>query len=329
MMKRKAAVIYFLAILLILTAFFSLSGNGTIPFAQVMQMLFSSGGSAESFIIHELRLPRVILAVLCGGALGAAGAVLQSVLRNPLASPDLLGISAGGGCAGLFILLWLPALMPFMGIAVFCGALLVTLFICAAAWKKNYSPLQLILTGVALSALFGTFSSIMLIMASGKYSAIFDFLAGGFANASWVQIKYFAPGMVVSIIGAAAMAKKLDILSLGEEAADNLGINVMQMRMLALSVAALGAASVAGAAGMLGFAGLIAPHTVRLLGKSGSNTFIIPAGALAGAELVLLGDWLGQMAAPEMTNIPAGVFLSGCGALFFIFLLNNSKRGEI
>ena len=328
-MNRKITIIITLAALLAVTAFLALSGNGTIPFDQVMKLLFAPGDCAESFIIRELRLPRVILAMLCGGALGAAGAVLQSVLRNPLASSDLLGISAGGGCAGLFILLWFPALMPFMGAAVFCGALLVTSLICLAAWKKRYSPLQLILTGVALSALFGTFSSIMLILASEKYSAIFDFLAGGFANASWVQIKYFAPGAVLSIIAAAAMAKKLDILALGEETAANLGINVVQMRVLALTVAALGAASVAGAAGMLGFAGLIAPHTVRLLGKSGTNSFIIPAGSLAGALLVVLGDWLGQILVPEMHGIPAGVFLSGCGALFFIFLLSASRRDEL
>ncbi|MBE6363768.1 MAG: iron ABC transporter permease [Lentisphaerae bacterium] len=328
-MKRKVTIIAILAILLTVTAFAAMSGNGSIPFARVMKLLFYSGDCAESFIIRELRLPRVILAMLCGGALGAAGAVLQSVLRNPLASPDLLGISAGGGCAGLCILLWFPALMPFAGVAVFCGALLVTLFICLAAWKKRYSPLQLILTGVALSALFGTFSSIMLIMASEKYSAIFDFLAGGFANASWMQIKYFAPGAVLCIIAAMMSAKKLDILALGGDTAVNLGINVVKMRMLALTVAALGAASVAGAAGMLGFAGLIAPHTVRLLGKSGTNSFIIPAGALAGALLVVLGDWLGQIAAPEIHSIPAGVFLSGCGALFFIFLLSASRGDEL
>lgn len=328
-MNRKIKVFTILVLLLAVTVVAAMSGNGTIPFSEVMKLLFDAGNCTESFIIHELRLPRVILAMLCGGALGAAGAVLQSVLRNPLASPDLLGISAGGGCAGLFILLCFPALMPFMGVAVFLGALLVTLFICLAAWKKHYSPLQLILTGVALSALFGTFSSIMLIVASEKYSAIFDFLAGGFANASWMQIKYFAPGAVLSTIAAMAMAKKLDILALGEETAANLGINVVQMRVLALIVAALGAASVAGAAGMLGFAGLIAPHTVRLLGKSGTNSFIIPAGALAGALLVVLGDWLGQVLVPEMHDIPAGVFLSGCGALFFIFLLSASRRDEL
>lgn len=328
-MNRKIIIIIILALLLIFTALAALSGNGSIPFSQVFQLLFASGGDADSFIIRELRLPRVILAMLCGGALGTAGAVLQSVLRNPLASPDLLGISAGGGCAGLLVLLWFPALMPFMGAAVFVGALLVTVLICLAAWKKRYSPLHLILTGVALSALFGTFSSLMLIVAAERYTAVFDFLAGGFANASWQQIKYFAPGAAISIIATMMISGKLDLLALGEDTAANLGINVQQMRSIALMIAALGAASVAGAAGMLGFAGLIAPHTVRLLGKSGTNRFIIPAGALAGAELVVLGDWLGQILVPEMHGIPAGVFLSGSGALFFIFLLSSARRNEL
>ena len=134
-MNRKSTVMILLVVLLILTMFAALSGNGTIPLGKVLKMLFFSGAGAENFIVRELRLPRVILAAFCGGALGVAGAVLQSVLRNPLASPDLLGISAGGGCAGLFILLWFPALMPFMGVAVFCGALLLIFVIMYAAFK--------------------------------------------------------------------------------------------------------------------------------------------------------------------------------------------------
>ena len=307
----------------------ALSGNGTIPFTEVIRMLFSSGSSAEDFIVRELRLPRVILAAFCGSALGVSGAVLQSVLRNPLASPDLLGISAGGGCAGLVILLWFPVLMPYMGMAVFAGSLAVTMLICLAAWKKSFPPLQLILCGVALSALFGTFSAAMMILASERYAAVFDFLLGGFASASWEQVKFFVPGATISIAASGMMAKKLDVLSLGEDAAYNLGVKVRKVRLLALSTAALGAASAAGAAGLLGFAGLIAPHTVRLLGKSGSNKFIVTASALAGAELVVLGDWLGQRFSPGIHELPAGIFLSGCGALFFIVLLNNLKRGEM
>lgn len=328
-MNRKSFVVTVLAILLALTMLAALSGNGTIPFAEVIKMLLSNGESAEDFIVRELRLPRVILAAFCGSALGVSGAVLQSVLRNPLASPDLLGISAGGGCAGLMILLWFPALMPFMGMAVFAGSLAVTLLICLAAWKKAFPPLQLILSGVALSALFGTFSAAMMILASERYAAVFDFLLGGFSGASWQQVKFFVPGAAIAVAASGLMAKKLDILALGEDAAFNLGIKVRRMRLIALCVAALGAASAAGAAGLLGFAGLIAPHTVRVLGRSGSNRFIICASALAGAELVVLGDWLGQRFSPGIYELPAGIFLSGCGALFFIFLLNNLKRGEM
>ena len=328
-MNRKSTVMILLVVLLILTMFAALSGNGTIPFGAVMKMLFISGEGAESFIVRELRLPRVILAAFCGGALGVAGAVLQSVLRNPLASPDLLGISAGGGCAGLAILLWFPALMPFMGVAVLVGSMAVTLLICLAAWKRAFPPLQLILCGVALSALFGTFSALMMILASERYAAVFDFLLGGFSSASWYQVKFFVPGAAAAIIASLGMAKKLDILALGEDAAHNLGVRVRPMRLWALTVAALGAASAAGAAGLLGFAGLIAPHTVRVLGKSGSNSFIIAASAFAGAELAVLGDWLGQRLTSGIHELPAGIFLSGCGALFFMFLLNNSRRGEI
>lgn len=316
--------------LLAITVPAALWGNGTFSPAEILAFLCGkSSNETLKTIIIELRLPRIIAALLCGAALGTAGAVLQSVLRNPLASPELLGISAGGGCAGLALLIWLPGCFQYLGIAVFAGALTVTLLIFAAARSRWFSPLRLILAGVALGALFGTVSTVILMLGTDRYNMVFNFLLGGFAGVSRYELKLFAPGLIIAIIAAYSIRNKLDILALGDDCAFALGLKVPQFRLAALLVAALGAASTAGIAGLLGFAGLIAPHTVRLLGKSGSNRFVIPASALAGAELVLLGDWLGQLAAPEGGEIPAGVFLAGCGSLFFVILLATSRRDEV
>ncbi len=324
---RRITAVILPAILLVITVFAALLINGEIsPYETFNVLCGHSNDVTVSTIIFELRIPRIIAAILCGAALGCAGAILQSTLHNPLASPDLLGISAGGGCAGIAVMIWLPSLINYLGIAVFLGASAVTLLIFLASGSRKLSPLRLIIAGVALGALFGTISTVIMMFGTERYSAVFNFLLGGFSGVSYHELKLFAPGLLISIIAALVLSKKLDILALGDDHATSLGLRVAQTRLTALSVAALGAASAAGIAGLLGFAGLIAPHTVRLLGKSGSNRIIIPGSAIAGAELVLAGDYLGQLLAPEGVEIPAGVFLSGCGALFFILLLINSRE---
>lgn len=328
--SRPFAVITVLTVLMFTIAIAALYGNGSVPWHEIITVL---NGSCQDetlrTVIVELRIPRMIAALLCGAALGVSGAILQSVLRNSLAAPDLLGISAGGSCAGLLVMIWFPALIPYLGIAAFAGALLVVMLILAAARSCRFSPLRLILAGVALGALFSTISTVMLVMAPERYSSVFNFLLGGFSGISVTELKIFAPGLFISIILPLFMGRKLDILSLGDDCAATLGIPVVVTRLTALMLAALGAASSAGCAGMLSFAGLIAPHTVRLLGRSGSNRFVLPASAAAGAILVVTGDFLGQIMAPESMEIPAGVFLSGCGALFFILLLTASGRDEL
>lgn len=326
--RRQLTVIGGGVLLLVISVLAALCGNSGI--AETFD--FFSGKNPDDIlriIIFELRLPRILAALLCGAALGVAGAILQSVLHNPLASPELLGISAGGGCAGLLVLIWLPSLLPYLGIAVFAGALTVTLLVFAAARSRWFSPLRLILAGVALGALFGTVSTVILMIGSDRYGMVFNFLLGGFTGISFSELKLFAPGVLIALTAAFFIRGRLDMLALGDECAAALGIKVPLVRLTALLIAALGAASAAGMAGMLGFAGLIAPHTVRLLGRSGSNKFVIPASAVAGAGLVLLGDWLGQILLPNGVEIPAGVFLAGCGALFFIVLLMLSRSDDL
>lgn len=329
-LSRPLAVICALIFLMLVIAITALYGNGSVPWREIIAVLNgSSQDETIRTIIIELRIPRVIAALLCGAALGVSGAILQSVLRNSLAAPDLLGISAGGSCAGLLVMIWFPVFIPYLGIAAFAGALIVVMLIFAAARSCRFSPLRLILAGVALGALFSTISTAMLVMAPERYSSVFNFLLGGFSGISAAELKLFAPGLLLALILPLFMGKKLDILALGDDCAATLGIRVPLTRLTALTLAALGAASSAGCAGMLSFAGLIAPHTVRLLGRSGTNRFVIPASAAGGAILVITGDFLGQIMAPEAVEIPAGVFLSGCGALFFVLLLTASGRDEL
>ena len=159
-LSRPIAVICALILLLLIIAIAALYGNGSVPWREIIAVLDgSSQDETIKTIIKELRIPRMIAALLCGAALGVSGAILQSVLRNSLAAPDLLGISAGGSCAGLLVMIWFPALIPYLGIAAFAGALIVVMLILAAARSWCFSPLRLILAGVALGALFSTIST--------------------------------------------------------------------------------------------------------------------------------------------------------------------------
>lgn len=329
--NRACVTLIFLIGLLAVTVPLALiCGTTGMSLRDLWQACFAfDGGNATHFIIRELRVPRVLLALLTGGALGISGAILQSVLRNELVSPDLLGISSGGGCAGLVVMLYLPQLAMYTGVAVFAGAMAVALLIYAAAWKRQIEPARLLLTGVAISAIFGTASTAMLILTPDGYSGVYNFLLGGFNGKSFQELKLFLPGFIIVVPLACYLARKLDILTLGDTAAASLGLPVERTRFLALATAALGAASAAGAAGLLGFAGLIAPHIVRSMGKSGSHHFLLPASALAGAELVVLGDLLGRVMVSEPMELPAGIFLAGSGAVFFLLLLLTQKREAV
>lgn len=307
-----------------------LTGAENFSLNELFQALLSPDmENMTHIIIRELRLPRVIMAVLTGAALGISGTILQSVLRNVLVSPDLLGISAGGGCAGLIVMLYLPQFAIFCGAAVFAGAMVVAMLIYLAAWRRQIEPVRMLLAGVAISALFGTAATAMLMLTPERYSGVYNFLIGGFNGKSWYDLKFFVPGFAIAFFSAALLPEKLDVLLLGDNAAAALGLPVERTRCAALATAALAAASAAGTAGLLSFAGLLAPHIVRFAGKSGSHRFLLTGSALAGAELVLLGDWLGRTVVREPAELPAGIFLAGCGAIFFLLLLLLHKREAI
>ena len=325
-LRRILVIAALTAALLMIAPFSMYGGSADLTIRDIFNALLCRGNSANIIIVRELCLPQMLLALLCGAALGLAGAILQSVLHNDLASPDILGISAGGGMTGLIMLLYFPHFAVYSGIAAFAGAFAAAMLIYFTAWKRGCSPGRLILSGVALSSLFGAFSTILLLLNQEKLVGIFDFTLGSFTNKSWEELKLFSPCIISAFAGATLLGKRLDILALGDENAASLGLNVEMTRSLALAVAALAAAGTAGCAGLLSFAGLIAPHTARLLGNGGMHRYMLSASALLGALLVICGDWLGRLLPEPPTELPAGVFLSVAGSLFFLMLLLNSHR---
>ena len=296
-------------------------GSLKLTFAEIVGTLWNRPDGINGQIIFNIRLPRILLGALVGGSLAAAGTILQGVMRNPLASPGIIGVSAGGGLGGILVMLVLPQFGYLLVPAAFGGALVTAVLVYLLAWKRGVNPVRLILAGVAGSAMLGAFSSTILILNAEKAGGVLDFTIGSLSARSWPQIEQVAPYMAAGFAVALMLGQKLNILTLGDEVATGLGMRVERTRFLLLAVAALLAASAVSVAGLLGFVGLIAPHIVRIVIGS-DNRFLIPASALFGGIMVVGCDTVGRMAM-DPSELPVGVIMSLLGPPFFLWLLRR------
>lgn len=284
------------------------------------------GNTPEWRIFRYARLPRTAACLLAGAGLATAGAVIQGVLANRLASPGIIGVNAGAGlgvtvcCAFGAVYGWAVA-----G-AAFLGALLAVLTVAFAAQKVSASRSAVILGGVAVNSFLTAVSEgiITLIPEVGAFTA--DFRTGGFSGVSSSRL---LPAGIMIIVGLAAvfsLANELDLLSMGEETAQGLGLSAKKMRTVFLALAALLAGASVSFAGLLGFVGLVVPNIARKL-VGGESRFLLPLSAVFGAMLVTLCDCAARtLFAPY--EIPTGIVLSAIGAPFFIMLLLRHKGGH-
>lgn len=319
-MKRFViAVLTIVLLLLILIAVSLKSGTVETSWKELAD-IFADPDGFPAVIILELRLVRILAAIISGGAFAVAGVILQKVLHNELASPDILGISSGAGCAGIFLIIFFPQLTGFLNFAAFSGALTAAGLICVTAWRKTLSPVRVILAGVALGALFSTAASGILLANPEKFTGIMEFTIGGFSTVSMRDINAALPFCAIGFALAAFLPRRLELLSLGSHEAYSLGLPVNFSRFLALTAAALLAASAVSLSGLLGFVGLISPHIAAKLLDSGHSGKLMVISCLTGMTLTLLADTLSRtLFSPR--ELPAGIFLSGIGAVFFLILL--------
>ncbi len=314
----------FLAVLLALVVLVSLRfGALKLTYGEILETLWYQPEGINWQILWNIRLPRILLGVLVGGSLAVSGTILQGIMRNPLAAPGLIGVSAGGGLAGILIMLVLPQFGFLLIPAAFGGALLTAALVYLLAWKQGVSPVRLILAGVAVSAMLGAFSSTILLLNAERAGGVLDFTIGSLSARSWPQLRQVVPYMAAGLFVAFCFGRKLNILALGDEVATGLGMRVERTRFLLLAAAALLAASAVSVAGLLGFVGLIAPHMVRIaIGPD--NRFLLPASALFGGALVAGCDTVGRMAMyPSSAELPVGVIMALLGPPFFLWLLRR------
>lgn len=298
-----------------------LSGAVAIPVSALGDILNGGGDNASRQILLNIRLPRAIVAALVGMNLAVSGAVLQAVMKNPLADPHIIGISSGAGLAGIFVIVLFPALEYLIVPTAFCGAMLAAACIYILAWKNGIRPLRIVLAGVAVSSFLGAGISAILVLYSDRVHGALMWMVGGLAARSWPHVEIILPYAVIGFILAVCGARYLNILQLGDYVAKGLGVNVELVRLVFTAIGALLAASAVSVAGLLGFVGLIVPHTVRLL--TGSDyRFLIPSSALLGIAVVTYSDTLARVAFAPL-ELPVGIFMAALGAPFFLFLLRK------
>jgi len=324
--QKAIIIIAGFSLALVVLSIVCLSFGGTsIPFRETLLSLVGMNEEASDLIIMQFRLPRILAAILIGAALAVAGAVLQGIIRNPLASPDLLGVTGGASVAVVafmtlftgYSIHWVPA------IAV-AGAFLTALINYVLAWKRGISPFRLVLIGIGISTAMGALTMFLLISGPAYLAAqVLNWMTGSIYGTNWTYIEVLWPWVAIFIPLSFLYAKELNVQALGESTAVGLGSSLQLSRMILLfySVALAGAA--VGVAGMISFIGLLAPHMARtLIGHS--YKLIIPLSAVLGAIILLLADLAGRMLFQPL-DIPAGVFTAGIGAPFFMYLLFKRK----
>ena len=313
-----------LAVIAVLALLLAAAGAVSLRFG-VLEMSdaeFLEAWRAGNPVLVDIRLPRLLLGALVGAALAVSGAILQTVLRNPLASPGILGVSAGGGLAGVAALLLLPQ-YPFLPMpAAFCGALAAALTVYLSAWRRGIEPVRLILAGVALAALLGALSTLMLLLNSERAAEIIGFTVGDLSGRGWKEFRLGAPWLAAGLLLSPFFSRSLNLLRVGDETALSLGMPVERVRFRLLALASLLASASVGVAGLLGFVGLIAPHCVRAVIGS-DHRLLLPGSALAGALLTIGSDFAGRMISPPL-ELPAGVVMALLGPVFFLGLLLRS-----
>ena len=279
-------------------------------------------------IMWQLRLPRIVLAGVVGAALAVSGATYQGLFRNPLADPYLIGVAAGAGL-GATIVLITGATSSFYGVSIlpvvaFAGAMGAVSIAYLVARNAAGLPLaNLILAGVAISALAGAATALLMIRSDPDLRPVLSWLFGGFASAKWDHSLMMLPYLVPGVVLAMYYGRVLNVLQLEEEYAKQLGVNVEMSKVLLIVSATLASAAAVSFSGLIGFVGLIAPHAVRLMWGV-DYRFLLPMAAIVGAAFLIIADLAARTAASP-AELPVGVVTAFCGAPFFLYLLRRRR----
>ncbi|GED54767.1 MULTISPECIES: FecCD family ABC transporter permease [Brevibacillus] len=292
----------------------------------VLKVLIGMGDEQNTLLVQQFRMPRVVVGMLVGASLAGAGAIMQGVVRNPLAAPDILGVSGGASVAAVAFLLFFETVsIKWLPPVAFLGATLIMFLLYALAWKKGVTPLRLVLIGVGIKIAASAVVT-MLIMFSPfllQNKAIL-WLTGSIYGVSWADARMILPWTIGLLLLAALMARRVNIQQLGDDISMSVGSTVQRDRFFLLLICAALTGTAVSVGGEIGFVALLAPHIAKqLIGPSFGSA--LPLSAFIGALIVLIADLIARMAFTPI-DVPVGVFTSAVGAPFFIYLLYRNRN---
>lgn len=318
------SIILVTALLVFIAAVIAIGlGSVTVPVPEIIKTIFGiTTESVHRTIILDIRLPRVLLAIIIGANIAISGALLQAVMGNPLADPGLTGVTSGAASMVLLIMLAVPQFVDLIPIAAFVGGIIAAGIVYALAWRKTgISPITIILSGVAVNAMCGGLIGFLSIMYSDRLPSAVQWMNGSLAakgnHTLYMVLPYAVAGWILSIFAI----RKANIIKLGDQVASNLGENVNRIRILLSLLAVFLAAISVAAIGMIGFVGLIVPHMARIL--VGSNyKFMLPMSMVLGALVLLIADTGGRTIFAPL-DIPSGILMAAIGAPYFLYLMRR------
>jgi iron complex transport system permease protein len=284
-----------------------------------------ASGSVEALVMAELRLPRALLGLAIGAMLGAAGAVMQGYLRNPLADPGVLGVSASAALGAVVALFFGLGVTPLIVSAFGMAGALVAMALLALLAGRSASATGFILAGVVLSSLAGALTALLISLAPNPFALeeIVTWLMGALTDRSMADVARVVPFVAIGLALLAGTGRALDALSLGEGAAQSLGIDLRATRFLVIGGTGLGVGAAVAATGVVGFVGLIVPHLLRPIVGDRPSALVLPS-ALGGAALLLVADSAVRLS-PGVTELKLGIAMALIGGPFFLWLLWRDK----
>ena len=306
-----------------------LIGMSDIGIKEIIDSIISYSGSKQDLIIRTVRLPRVLLCILIGASMAISGLIMQNLTRNPLASPQILGINSGATLSVVVIMVFFPLLgYKAKILGAFLGAGVIGLFVHVIGTVKNLSPLKITLVGISIQLFLSSITKSIMLFNESKTSDLVFWMIGGVHHAQFIHIMAILPCFILSIVLTILISNSMDTLKMGDSVAISLGENVKLTKTVATIVVILLSSSSVAIAGPISFVGLITPHIISKLGGRNFRQNFILCG-IYGANLLLLSDIISKILKYPYES-PVGIVTSFIGAVFYIFLANKEmKRGGV
>lgn len=330
-LKKKMSILLAAFAALFIVCFFSI-GMGSVEATPSEILAVLTGRIVDSTkvgIILNIRLPRIITGVIVGMNLSVAGVLLQGILRNPMASPNIIGVNAGAGLAAILIMTFFPGKIALITPFSFLGALFsaMLIFVLSVGTANQYGKtVQIVLAGMAVTALFNAITNGVMMLNSDVLDVIFSWTLGSLSGRSWSAVEMILPYCLLGLGAALFLSPRLNLFELGDELAGSVGLQTGFYRMVFVILAALLAGSAVAAAGTIGFIGLIAPHIARLMIGS-DHRFLLPLSALLGGVLLVISDTLARTVF-QPVELSVGIVTATLGAPFFLYLMKRNKKNS-